>query len=203
MKTYFKTKTFYSDLFATDIPDFKDGKYLMETAAAAKDMLFAAYGGHLDYKLIKGAYDLLKEARKHYSPAQHTNWNDIEEEDKKSVEKGYREYCSVIDNIMTKLAAALWIAINLQEEPEEDMWAFHYRNEAENQISEAIYGKNGLNELANGKIWFKPGVGTGQDMKERKFDYVYTTSTIWEENGKKYYLPDFGDLEGLRKELKK
>lgn len=190
MKVHFKANKGY--IYEANIPEFKDGKYLMGIARQAKDLLFKSYV-ELDYPSIKAAYDLLKGARKHFSPIGHTEFNQNTDTD--LIEKGYEEYCKVLDRIMAKLITAMWVTINLQEEPEEEeMWAFHMKSKGTDAVANALYGDNGLIALSNGKIKFGAGC--------REYDYVYTTSTIWEEDDKKYYLPDFGGLNGLKETLK-
>lgn len=190
MKIHFKANKGY--IYEADIPEFKDGKYLMGIARQAKDLLFESYV-ELDYSSIKAAYDLLYEARKHYSPVGHTEFNQNTDTD--LIEKGYAEYCKILDRIMAKLITAMWVTKNMEEEPEQDeAWAFHMKSKGIGAVANALYGDNGLIALSNGKIKFGAGC--------REYDYVYTTCTIWEEDGKKYYLPDFGGLNGLKETLK-
>ena len=190
MKVKFQAHKGY--IYEANIPDFKDGKYLMGVAQSAKDILFNSYV-ELDYPSIKAAYDILYKARKHFSPVGHTEFN--ENTDTDLIEKGYSEYCVVLDRIMAKLITAMWIALNQKEEPEPDeKWAFHMESKAKRAIGNAIFGDNGLNALSNGKIKFGAG--------SRQYDFVYTTSTIWDIDGEKYYLPDFGGLAGLKETLK-
>ena len=190
MKVHFKANKGY--IYEADIPEFKDGKYLMGIARQAKGLLFKSYV-ELNYTSIKATYDLLYETRKHYSPVGHTEFNQNTDTD--LIEKGYAEDCKVLDRIMAKLITAMWVTKNMEEEPEEDeAWAFHMKSKGTDAVANALYGDNGLIALSNGKIKFGAGC--------REYDYVYTTCTIWVENGEKYYLPDFGGLNGLKEALK-
>lgn len=203
MKVWFKKND--GRIYEVDIPDFKDGKYLMDIAKEAKKLLFNSYY-ELDYPSIKAAYDLLYMARKHYSPADHTGFNPISNADLDLIEKGYEEYCEALDHIMSKLITAMWITNNLEAEPEQDEeWEFHMKSKAKIEVGYAIFGNDGttgLETLAYGKIIFGSWPRNTPSCLNKKYDYVYTTSTIWEEDGKKYYLPDFGGLSELREELK-
>ncbi|MBO7695597.1 MAG: hypothetical protein J6Y78_03125 [Paludibacteraceae bacterium] len=191
-----KVMRFYngSDFFTQEVPwfewDIEGAKYLMSGAAEAYSILGSSIADNDEkkYAKFKAVFDLVHKLQVRF------NYLDGKHKIQQRVNKGYKKYWEVLDQIITNLAAALFL-LNSASMTEDEAEKAYYGEKIMDYGMEAY---RRLGELKEGKINM-----TMRDGKTRIFDYRYSTSNELDYRGMLFYGKDTRDMKDFKGEVER
>lgn len=181
-----------SDFFTDEVPFFEwdnEGAKLIKGVATDAYYALGPLSGCDNYTEIKKIYDKVKNLRICFEYRRKQIY-DIPE----LVNKGYKVYCEVLDNIITKLAASLFSKGLYSTADNENEKSYYGRKIMDYEMEAyAILGK-----LKDGKIDM-----TMKDGKTRTFEYIYTTANELDYRGLLFYAPETRKIKDFEGEVER